>query len=62
MKSEERCQLADEKTPGRASITLNADGAITAINIVDHPMYWYDGEWHPYPKGEGPTIVEDRKP
>lgn len=45
----DKIQLADETTAARCSITV-ADGAVTRINLSNHPAYWYDGRWWPYPK------------
>ena len=48
-------QFAGAKTPATCAVTVSS-GVITAIHVIDAPMYWYDGEWHPYPKTDPVTV------
>ena len=43
-------QIATENAPGRTSVSVDASGKITSINIIDQPMYWYNNAWQLYPK------------
>jgi hypothetical protein len=33
-------------------------GQVISVTLHNERMYWYDGAWHPYPKGDKVTVAK----
>ena len=51
---------ASETEKGTCAVVVNAQGAIQTVCVTDVPMYFYDGEFHPYPKDTKIEIIESK--
>ena len=53
------CGCWAEKVAGHKGwAIINSKGARTAVEVTPGNMqYWYDGAWHPYPKGDTLSVT-----